>query len=127
MKFYKTGDLVKVDKEGDLFYLGRKDSEVKISGYRVNLKEIENVLTESGAIVQAVVICDQDKDGQGKITAFILLNTLDSIAEKDLDALCREKLPWYMVPGKYIFVQEIPLNMNGKVDIAALKVKYTNG
>jgi acyl-coenzyme A synthetase/AMP-(fatty) acid ligase len=127
LKLYKTGDLVKVDEDGDLFYLGRKDAEVKISGYRVNLKEIENVLAEYQDVEQAVVIFEQDADGQGNVQAFILGKKPENIEEKELDSFCRLRLPWYMAPGKYIFVQEIPLNLNGKVDVAALKSKYTNG
>jgi amino acid adenylation domain-containing protein len=127
LKFYKTGDLVKTDDEGDLFYLGRKDTEVKISGYRVNLKEIENVLAEFDRVAQAVVIYNQPADEQGTIHAFILGKKAGKIEEKELDAFCRQRLPWYMVPGKYNFIEEIPLNINGKVDIASLKSKYPNG
>jgi amino acid adenylation domain-containing protein len=126
-KWYKTGDLVKSDKDGNLFFLGRRDAEVKISGYRVNLKEIENVLEEYDHVEQAVVIFEQDAEGQGILQAFIMGNKPEKIEKKQLDSFCRKRLPWYMVPGKYNFVEEIPLNMNGKVDIAALKSKYTNG
>jgi amino acid adenylation domain-containing protein len=125
--WYKTGDLVKVDKDGDLFFLGRKNAEVKISGYRVNLKEIENVLTDYEPVAQAVVIFEQAADGQGIFVAFILGNKPEKIEEKELDAFCRQQLPWYMVPGKFIFVEEIPLNPNGKVDVASLKKTYTDG
>lgn len=125
-KWYKTGDLIKADKDGDLFFLGRRDAEVKISGYRVNLKEIENVLAGYEAVEQAVVMYIQHEDGQGTIRAFILGNRPGKIEEKDLDAFCRQQIPWYMVPGKYIFVEEIPLNPNGKVDRAALKLMYPN-
>jgi amino acid adenylation domain-containing protein len=125
--WYKTGDLVKIDEDGDLFFSGRKDAEVKISGYRVNLKEIENVLAGYERIGQAVVIFEQATDDHGIILAFILANKPENIEEKELDAFCRKLLPWYMVPGKFIFVEEIPLNTNGKVDLPALKMKYTNG
>jgi len=126
-KWYKTGDLVKVDEDGDLFFLGRKDAEVKISGYRVNLKEIENVLAEYESVGQAVVILDKTGDDQGMILAFILEKEEEKAEEKELDAFCRQQLPWYMVPGKFIFVKEIPLNLNGKVDIASLKKIYIDG
>ena len=126
-KWYKTGDLVKVDEDGDIFFLGRKDAEVKISGYRVNLKEIENVLAGYESVGQAVIIFNQDADGQGIILAFIFVNNNEGIKEKELDAFCRQQLPWYMVPGKFIFVDEIPLNVNGKVDVASLKKNYTDG
>lgn len=127
-KFYRTGDIVKVDADGDLFYLGRKDSEVKISGYRVNLKEIENVLEGYDSVGQAVVIYDQPDESAGMILAFILNNDEHvELTDKSLDEHCRRQLPWYMVPGKFIFVNEIPLNENGKIDKSALKLAYING
>jgi acyl-coenzyme A synthetase/AMP-(fatty) acid ligase len=94
--------------------MGRKDSEVKISGYRVNLKEIENVLSGYQNVHQAVVLYED-----GMILAFILAEN-DGPDGKQLDQHCRIILPWYMVPGKFIFVNEIPLNDNGKIDKAAL-------
>jgi amino acid adenylation domain-containing protein len=124
--WYRTGDLVRIDEDGDLFYTGRKDSEVKVSGYRVNLKEIENVLSTYEAVGQAVVIYDQASGGQGMIRAFVVADNPAALAEKDLDEYCRQRLPWYMVPGKFIFVDEIPLNINGKADLAALRMKYGN-
>ena len=126
-KFYRTGDMVTMDEEGELYFMGRKDAEVKISGYRVNLKEIENVISGYESVGQAVVIYDQASDRQGIILAFILINRQPEFEEKELDAYCREQLPWYMVPGKFIFVEEFPLNLNGKVDVPALKQKYTYG
>jgi acyl-coenzyme A synthetase/AMP-(fatty) acid ligase len=128
IKYYRTGDLVTLDEDGDLFFLGRKDSEVKISGYRVNLKEIENILEGYETVRQAVVIYEEVESEAGIILAFILGSENDRIkAEKNLDAYCREHLPWYMVPGKIIFVDEIPLNVNGKTDKALLKQKYFDG
>ena len=125
-KYYKTGDIVRIDEEGDLYFLGRKDAEVKISGYRVNLKEIENVISGYESVEQAVVIYEA-ADELGIIMAFILSGNKEKNVEKDLDAFCRQKLPWYMVPGKFIFVEEIPLNVNGKVDVTSLKNKYIHG
>jgi amino acid adenylation domain-containing protein len=127
-KVYRTGDIVRADAEGDLFYLGRKDSEVKISGYRVNLKEIESVIEGYENMRQAVVIYDQPDNYAEMIIAFVLAEFKnEKITGKDLDDYCRSRLPWYMVPGKFIFVNEIPLNVNGKVDKTALKTKYAPG
>jgi amino acid adenylation domain-containing protein len=127
-KFYRTGDLVKADHDGDLFFLGRTDAEVKVSGYRVNLKEIENVIEGYDPVKQAVVIYENTDDSTGDIMAFILTGTDDDpTSEKALDNYIREYLPWYMVPGKFIFVSEIPLNVNGKVDKAALLKNYNDG
>ena len=121
IKYYRTGDLVKTDEVGNLYFLGRKDSEVKISGYRVNLKEIENVLSGYETVRQAVLIYEE-----GNLLAFIV-SVNDVKEEKPLDAFCRESLPWYMVPGKFIFVNEMPLNVNGKIDKSALLKGYADG
>lgn len=127
IKWYLTGDIVKTDNDGDLFYLGRKDSEVKISGYRVNLKEIENVLAKHEKVARAVVVYDNTADSQGIILGFVLAVAGQQPEEKELDDLCRGLLPWYMLPGKFIFVDDIPLNLNGKVDINELKKRYAAG
>ena len=128
LRYYKTGDLVKADEDGDLFFLGRTDSEVKISGYRVNLKEIENMLEKYETVKQAVVLYEEAYEPAGVTLAFVEALFADKLtAEKDLDDHCRHNLPWYMVPGKIIFVEEMPLNMNGKIDKSALKEKYYHG
>ena len=123
-KCYKTGDLVRVDHEGDLFYLGRSDSEVKISGYRVNLREVENVLNTYDRVDQAVVYYEADAGGEQVLLAFILPEAGEKLSEADITGFCRMRLPWYMVPGKIIFVSDLPLNANGKVDRAAILEKY---
>ena len=126
-RWYKTGDLVREDAGGDLFFLGRLDAEVKISGYRVNLKEVESVLTANPSVDQSVVLYERQNDGPGIMIAFILPENKDYSNEPEMDAWCRAKLPWYMIPGKFIFVDEIPLNRNGKTDKQALLNKYFHG
>lgn len=126
-KCYKTGDLVRIDEEGDLFYLGRTDSEVKVSGYRVNLREIEYQICSLEGIEQVAALYDTGVDGRGTLHAFILTKNDKSINENEIDKYCRERMPWYMVPGNIIFVTEMPLNANGKVDKTALKQRYIHG
>ncbi|MDX9907058.1 MAG: amino acid adenylation domain-containing protein [Bacteroidales bacterium] len=124
-RYYKTGDMVSVDEHGDLFYLGRKDSEVKISGYRVNLKEVEDVLRTYEAVAQAVVIYH---DKSLSLLAFLVLSG-EPLADpvQILTKYSQSRLPWYMVPGKFIFVNEIPLNDNGKIDRKQLMKEYDEG
>jgi acyl-coenzyme A synthetase/AMP-(fatty) acid ligase len=127
-KWYRTGDLVQADEEGDLYFLGRKDAEVKISGYRVNLKEIEYTLNRHNGVGQAIAVYEPSESGSEGIIAFIIPeNPDDDNMETDLALFCRELMPWYMVPGKFIFVSEFPFNVNGKVDRNALVRKYLHG
>lgn len=123
---YKTGDLARIDEEGDLFYLGRSDSEVKIAGYRVNLQEIENLLATYQGIDQAVVLFETRDGREPGLYAFILVKPGVGLKESDIAGFCNTRLPWYMVPGKIIFVEDMPLNVNGKVDRAAIMEKYSH-
>ncbi len=113
MVFYRTGDLAESDSEGNLYYLGRIDSEVKIAGYRVNLKEVEHALSAIPGVAQPVAAYHAPG---GVLFAFILAEGQRRPDEVQVRDHCLATLPWYMVPGKIIFVDEIPLNENGKTD-----------
>lgn len=115
--WYRTGDLVEADEDGDLFFLGRLDAEVKISGFRVNLLEVDHVLRKAAETEQAAAVLD-DK-GSARIVAFATHESGKS--EQAILAECRNSLPWYMMPEVVIFVNEIPLNLNGKIDRNELK------
>jgi amino acid adenylation domain-containing protein len=116
-EWYRTGDRVSIDGEGELFYLGRTDNEVKISGYRVNLLEVDAVLariTGSGQVASVLI----EKPGPA-IVSFI--GAGEGTGQQDIIRACREVLPWYMIPERIIFVDEMPLNVNGKIDRGRLK------
>ena len=122
--YYNTGDLVEEDDEGDLFFLGREDSEVKISGYRVNLQEIDHVLASYTSVQQAVTLYLSSGSATNVLVAFIISEKKDEDTISILDH-CRQRLPVYMVPEKIIFVKAMPLNPNGKVDRPALAGIFT--
>jgi acyl-coenzyme A synthetase/AMP-(fatty) acid ligase len=107
--WYRTGDMAFKDEDDDLYFLGRKDSEVKISGYRVNLLEIEAIVREE-VKGEAAAILKQDNQG---IVCFVSGLGKD---EKTIMQACKRELPWYMIPERIIFVEEMPLNINGKID-----------
>lgn len=111
--YYKTGDLCKTDEEGDLYYMGRLDHQVKVQGYRVELPEIEfhvkNYLEKQNAAVVAFKDANNNTD----------LGLVIESAEMDITGLwpyLNERLPQYMVPKKVLFLESLPLNSNGKTD-----------
>jgi amino acid adenylation domain-containing protein len=119
--YYHTGDLAAEDADGDLFFLGRADTEVKISGYRVNLAEVEYALEADPSVRRAVAFFP---GSSGLSVAVIPESGPVSAFTDNLLQSCRQVLPWYMVPERIIFVDEFPLNPNGKIDRKALAEKY---
>lgn len=119
---YYTGDLFVSDFDGNQFYVGRKENFVKINGYRVDLKEIQETLLE----VPDVVECQPIKievNGIDKIVCFVVLKE-ESVELKILQKHCREKLEIYKMPYKFIRIEKMPLNSSGKVDFQYLKKIY---
>jgi amino acid adenylation domain-containing protein len=123
LNYYNSGDLVEQDEQGDLFFLGRADSEVKISGYRVNLQEIDHTVASLDNVRQAVTLYLTEPDSESFLVTFIVPHTKKDDIFFVLEH-CRKMLPHYMVPEKIIFVDELPLNPNGKTDRNALAETY---
>lgn len=114
-RLYRTGDLVSYRPDGTLDFLGRTDFQVKIRGRRVELGEIEALLSRHGDIAEAVVVPTE----QGRLVAY----TVAAGAMPEDGAVrtwLREQLPEYMVPSHFVWLEELPLTPNGKVDRAAL-------
>lgn len=108
-KIYKTGDLCFVNEQGLIVYCGRKDTQIKIRGHRVEISEIENALHSVKGIVASVVTVEYNR-----IIAYVVKDNATNIAE--INDMLQEKLPQYMIPSRYRIVSEIPLTRNGKVD-----------
>ena len=113
--WYRTGDLVKKDERGCLFYLGRMDHQVKISGYRVELQEIEQVLREAVQSEMAVAVPWPLSDGTASGIVAVIGGS-DSSHDGRIVDLCRERLPKYMVPTRIYHFPDLPLNVSGKFD-----------
>jgi amino acid adenylation domain-containing protein len=110
--YYKTGDLVRINPGGNLIFLGRKDNQVQIRGYRVELGEIEASIRQFTKC--AVVAVGWPANG---LLADGVIVFVESEAEIDgLQAYCSKVFPEYMVPSKTIWVKHFPLNINGKID-----------
>ena len=120
---YRTGDEVRWLADGNIEFLGRIDRQIKIRGFRVELGEIETVLKQRADISQAVVICDDDSSGNQRIVAYLASPKPVSEPERfsvELREFLLEKLPEYMVPSVFMFLDELPLTSNGKVDLNSL-------
>ncbi|WP_275361910.1 non-ribosomal peptide synthetase [Xenorhabdus bovienii] len=116
-RMYKTGDLGRYLPDGTIDYLGRNDFQVKIRGFRIELGEIENVLTAHPLVKQAVVT-DREHQGHKVLAAYLVAE--ETVSDDRLLAHLSERLPDYMLPASFTFMEAIPLTLNGKVDRRAL-------
>ena len=112
-KLYKSGDLGYWEKEGIIQFVSRMDDQVKIRGFRIELKEIETKILEFGNIKECAVIIAQN--GATKILV-ACIGTENEIDTKELNTYLKSKLPFYMIPSKYLCMENLPLNINGKLD-----------
>ena len=115
---YRTGDRARFRNDGVLQFLGRQDSQVKIRGYRIELGEIQSLLLEHPAVEDAVVLVREDQPGERRLVAYLVAHEPPDPA--DLRALLRDRLPDYMVPAAYVFLERMPTTANGKLDRRAL-------
>ncbi|AYK06856.1 non-ribosomal peptide synthetase [Brevibacillus laterosporus] len=118
-RMYRTGDLARWLPEGELEYLGRIDHQVKIRGYRIELGEIEAELLKQKGIKEAVVLVTNDKDAQPQLHAY--LTSTEDLAAADLRNQLTTTLPSYMIPAHFIFVSQMPITPNGKIDKESLR------
>lgn len=117
-RFYRTGDLAFYDHDGDIMFCGRKDFQVKIQGYRIELGEIEHSLRKLLNNPDVVVIAKNNQNDIIELHAFIKGNELN---QSELKSMVAEVLPAYMIPSAFHFIDEFPLNNNGKIDRNKLK------
>jgi acyl-coenzyme A synthetase/AMP-(fatty) acid ligase/acyl carrier protein len=119
-RLYSTGDIVRYLADGQLEFLGRKDQQVKVRGFRVELGEIETVLREHEGVRAAVLTAYADTHGDTHLAAYIVPAGEQAPTRSELHAFLRDKLPEYMVPHLYHFLDRLPLTPQGKVDRRAL-------
>jgi len=116
-----SGDLVKIDDESFLYFVGRRDTMIKSSGFRISPTEVEEVLFQSGKLQGAAVIGLPDDVLGQSIKAFVVPRDGAAIRAQDLLTHCSEKLPRYMVPKFVEILSELPKTSSGKVDYPALR------
>jgi amino acid adenylation domain-containing protein/non-ribosomal peptide synthase protein (TIGR01720 family) len=126
-RLYRSGDLGRYAKDGNLECLGRLDRQAKIRGYRIELAEVESALCRSAAVKESAVAAVDDSRGNKRLAAYIVLNNGASRDPNILRDSLRDFLPPYMIPSHFIFLDELPKNAAGKVDRRLLAATKTIG
>lgn len=119
-RLYRSGDLARYLPNGELEYLGRIDGQVKIRGFRIELGEIAAVLNSHAAVRESVVIASEQSPGDKILVAYVVTRNGVSVAVSELRQQLRARLPEYMVPAAFVFIERLPMTVNGKIDVKAL-------
>ena len=116
---YRTGDFARYRSDGNIEFIGRIDNQVKLRGYRIELGEIESVLKLHPAVSEAVVAAREDVPGDRRLVAYVA--PASAAAQSGaLREFLKERLPAYMLPAGFVFIDAFPLTPNGKLDRRAL-------
>jgi hypothetical protein len=123
-RLYRSGDLVRYHADGNLEFLGRIDHQVKIRGYRIEVGEIEAVIRENDWVKDCAVIA-RDNQNEKQLVAYIASDKSESSAAELRQSLS-EKLPTFMIPAAFVFLERLPMTPNGKLDQKALPAPTTH-
>lgn len=119
-RLYRTGDRARYLPDGNLEFLGRLDSQVKLRGLRIELGEIEAVLGQHPAIHEAVVLARETVAGDKQLVGYVVPNAQETVTPEMLHAFLQARLPAYMAPTRFVLLDAFPLTSNGKVNRRAL-------
>ncbi|RYZ55357.1 MAG: amino acid adenylation domain-containing protein, partial [Proteobacteria bacterium] len=117
-RLYQTGDIGRINSDGELEIMGRVDAQIKLRGYRIELGEIESSMLENSFVRAGTVLLREDSPGNPQIVAYLVWSHGDRLA--DLRASMGKHLPDYMIPQSFVAVDRLPLLPNGKIDRKAL-------
>ena len=120
VRAFRGGDLGRRLADGSLMLLGRKDVQVKVHGYRVELSEIEDALAHQPEVAGAVVCPRETLNHDTQLVAYVVLHPGKNCPAETLRRTLRSTLPGYMVPGSFVFLDKFPLTPHGKIDRPAL-------
>lgn len=119
-RIYRTGDRGRYLPDGNIEFTGRMDEQVKVRGFRIELGEIESVLREHELVKAAIVIALEDKGSEKRLVAYVV--TVPGAARNisELRSHLKERLPDYMIPSAFVYLDALPLTSHGKIDRRAL-------
>jgi amino acid adenylation domain-containing protein len=118
-RLYRTGDLVRYLADGSIEFVGRADTQVKIRGYRIELGEVEAAVASLAGVRSAVIVAREDAPGDKRLVAYLLASGARTPLSELRQAL-GERLPAFMVPSAFVWLDALPLTANGKLDTRAL-------
>jgi acyl-coenzyme A synthetase/AMP-(fatty) acid ligase/acyl carrier protein len=119
-RIYRTGDKGRYLPDGNIEFTGRMDEQVKVRGFRIELGEIESVLREHETVLEAVAIALEDKGNEKRLVAYVVTAQEASRNISELRNHLKERLPDYMIPSAFVYLDELPLTSHGKIDRRAL-------
>lgn len=117
IRAYKTGDIVKMQRDGSMIFMGRKDSQLKLNGYRIEAEEIQTIIEQCLELNSALTVINQNNSSQ--LICFIEGGFDSQFLRVEL----AKKIPQYMIPVKFISVNNIPMTANGKQDLEKLLIE----
>lgn len=124
IRTYKTGDIGRWTKDGNIEFLGRADNQVKIRGYRIELEEIETYFLKHDKIKECTIMLHNFPNDRKELVAYYTAS--DIIITGSLQKFLREFLPAYMIPKYFVQIDKMPLNQNGKINKDILQTYFDN-
>jgi amino acid adenylation domain-containing protein len=119
-RVYRTGDLGRYLPDGEVAFAGRADSQIKLRGFRIELGEIEGALARHPAVREAVVLLREDLPGGSGLVAYVAAAAAGAVTAGELHDHLWQRLPAYMVPSAFLFLESLPRTPTGKIDRRAL-------
>ena len=123
-KWYKTGDIVRQDSEGEYLFVGRRDGMVKRRGFRVEIGEVESALYRHPSILEAAVVALPDDANGVLLKAFLGCGRNERPSLIELKQFCNQVLPSYMIPDQFLVLPELPKTSTDKIDVQRLSENY---
>ncbi|WBL80177.1 amino acid adenylation domain-containing protein [Bradyrhizobium xenonodulans] len=120
-RLYRAGDLARRRTDGTIECLGRADHQVKVRGYRIELKEIENALADHPAVRAGIVEPRREASGDVRLIAHIVAKPGSQSSASELRQFLKSRLPGHAIPSVFLFMDQMPLNAHGKIDRSALR------